>query len=206
MKKKNSTFIVAMIPAGIALNVVANSIVELLKLPLFLNNIGNVLNAIVLGPWWGVVTAFMTDIILGLTVRWTYVPFAIVGSVVALIAYYFFKKGWFKKFWKVMAAGVITGVIGSVVATFISVFVFGGFSGHTVDVITAGLVAAGQQIFAATFVSNLPIQTLDKILTLWIVWMILRIFPARYLPNAKDIREKMGLNNRKKMKDDDLTA
>jgi energy-coupling factor transport system substrate-specific component len=191
--KRNSSFIVAMIPAGIALNWVANSIVEMLKLPIFLNNIGTVLNAIVLGPFWGVVTALMTNTILGLIVRWTYVPFALVGALVGFLAYIFFKKGWYTKLWKVLAAGAITGTVGSVLATFISVYVFGGFSGHANDVITAGLIAGGKQIFSAAFISNLPTTIIDKVLTFWIVWTILKIFPIRYLPNATEIREKLGL-------------
>ncbi|WP_052158788.1 hypothetical protein [Halobacillus sp. BBL2006] len=193
MMKKNSSFIVAMIPAGIALNWVANSIVEMLKLPLFLNNIGTVLNAIVLGPLWGGATALMTNVILALIVRWTYLPFAVVGIFVAFLAHFFYKKGWFKKGWKVITSGAVTGLLASAVATVISVYVFGGFSGHTVDVLTAGLIASGQQIFNAAFIANIPGTMADKILTFWIVWMILKIFPVRFLPNAKDIREKIGV-------------
>lgn len=193
MMKKNYSFIVAMIPAGIALNWVANSIVEMLKLPLFLNNIGTVLNAIVLGPLWGAATALMTNVILALIVRWTYLPFALVGIFVAFLAYFFYKKGWFKKAWKVMVAGAVTGIFASAVATVISVYAFGGFSGHTVDVLTAGLIASGQEIFNAAFVANIPGTVADKMLTFYIVWMILKIFPVRFLPNAKDIREKIGI-------------
>ncbi|MGP4060551.1 ECF transporter S component [Halobacillus litoralis] len=197
MMKKNSSFIVAMIPAGIALNWVANSIVEMLKLPLFLNNIGTVLNAIVLGPLWGGATALMTNVILALIVRWTYIPFAIVGIVVAFLSYFFFKKGWFSKGWKVIVSGSVTGIIASAIATVISVYVFGGFSGHTVDVLTAGLIASGQQIFNAAFIANIPGTVADKVLTFYIVWMILKIFPIRFLPNAKDIREKIGMTSKK---------
>ncbi|MHB1650949.1 MAG: hypothetical protein ACYCVD_00540 [Desulfitobacteriaceae bacterium] len=193
-KLKNlSTFIVAMIPAGIALNWVANSIVEMLRLPIFLNNIGTVLNAIVLGPLWGMATAALTNIILALTVRWTYIPFMLVGMAVALMANFAFRQGWFKKLWTVLVAGTVTGAIVSVFSTVISVYVFGGFSGAGNDVITAGLVAAGQKIFTAAFLSNLPTTALDKLLTFWIVWMILKIFPVRYLPNASEIRAKLGL-------------
>lgn len=196
--KKTSSFIVAMIPAGIALNIVANSIVEAVKLPLFLNNIGTVLNAIILGPIWGIVTAIMTNTVLGLIVRWTYFPFALVGAVVAFIAYFFYKKGWYKKTWKVLTAGAIAGTIGAVVSTLVSVYVFGGFSGHTNDVFTAGLVAAGQEILSATFIANLPTTIIDKMLTFWIVFMILKIFPMRFLPNAKEVREKLGLSSEKR--------
>ncbi|MFD2923036.1 hypothetical protein [Halobacillus naozhouensis] len=200
MMKKNSSFVVAMIPAGIALNWVANSIVEMLKLPLFLNNIGTVLNAIVLGPVWGAATALMTNVILALIVRWTYLPFALVGVFVAFMAYFFFRKGWFKKTWKVIVSGSIVGLVASLIATVISVYAFGGFSGHTVDVLTAGLIASGQEIFNAAFLANIPGTVADKVLTFWIVWMILKTFPVRFLPNAKDIREKIGVTKEKDKK------
>ncbi|MCP3027917.1 hypothetical protein [Halobacillus sp. A5] len=204
--KKHSSFIIAMIPAGIALNWVANSIVEMLKLPLFLNNIGTVLNAIVLGPVWGAATALMTNVILALIVRWTYLPFALVGMFVAFLAYFFYKKGWFKKTWKVLAAGAIVGLLASVLSTVISVYAFGGFSGHTVDVLTAGMIASGQEIFNAAFIANIPGTVADKVLTLWIVWVILKSFPVRFLPNAKDIREKIGMTNTKKNKEKKISA
>lgn len=200
MMKKNSSFIVAMIPAGIALNWVANSIVEMLKLPLFLNNIGTVLNAIVLGPLWGAVTALMTNVILALIVRWTYLPFAAVGIFVAFLAYFFYKKGWFQKTWKVIVSGTIVGLLASVLSTVISVYVFGGFSGHTVDILTAGLIASGTEIFNAAFIANIPGTVADKVLTFWIVWMILKTFPVRFLPNAKEIRNKIGVTKEKDKK------
>ncbi|WP_173915444.1 hypothetical protein [Halobacillus sp. Marseille-Q1614] len=204
--KKYSSFIIAMIPAGIALNWVANSIVEMLKLPLFLNNIGTVLNAVVLGPVWGAATALMTNVVLALIVRWTYLPFALVGMFVAFLAYFFFKKGWFKKTWKVITAGTVIGLLSSLLATVISVYAFGGFSGHTVDVLTAGLIASGQEIFNATFIANIPGTVADKVLTLWIVWVILRSFPVRFLPNAKEIREKIGMTDTKTNKNKKISA
>jgi energy-coupling factor transport system substrate-specific component len=181
-----------MIPAGIALNWVANSIVEMMKLPIFLNNIGTVLNSIVLGPWYGAATAVLTNLVLALTVRWTYIPFALVGVLVAFLAHWSFKHGWFRSLWKILVSGAVVGAIGSVLSTFISVYAFGGFSGAGNDIITAGLVAAGQKIFNATFMSNLPTTMIDKMITFWIVWSILKIFPSRYLPNASAIKEKMS--------------
>ncbi|MBM7570725.1 hypothetical protein [Aquibacillus albus] len=201
MKNKLSTLVVAMIPAGIALNWVANSIVEMLKLPLFLNNIGNVLNAIVLGPWWGVATAVLTNLVIGLTTRWTIIPFALVGAVVALLGYWFFKKGFFKSIPKVIAAGAITGVIASALGSAVAVYVFGGFAGAGVDILTAGLVAMGNSIAVSNLIANFPGTFLDKILTFWVVFSILRIFPVRFLPNAKKIQEGLGMNKGKK-KDD----
>lgn len=191
-RRINGSTIAAMIPAGIALNWVANYIVEALKIPLFLNNMGSIINAIVLGPWWGVLTAALTNIILALTVRWTYIPFMITGFVIALVAYWFFKLGWFKNFFLLLLGGAIDGALATVTSSIISTYVFGGFTGNTIDIFTAGLLATGRNLLTSTFLSNLIPTVIDKVIQFYLVWVILRSFPNRYLPNAKEIKAGLG--------------
>ncbi|MCL5046476.1 MAG: hypothetical protein M1598_06775 [Actinobacteria bacterium] len=190
---KRGTLIAAMIPTGVALNWVVASTVQALQLPLFLNNIGSMLNAIVLGPIWGIVTASLTNTLLGLTVRWTFFPFQVVGWAIALTSYLFFILGWYKNLPKVLVAGAVTGIVSTVFSTIISTTVFGGFTGHPSDMLTAAMVASGKKIFAAAFIGNLPSQVLDKVIDFWVVWMILRLFPTRYLPDSAKIKKMVGV-------------
>ena len=48
-----TTFVIALIPAAVALNVVGNFINNALKLPMFLEMSGPAVVAITIGPWWG---------------------------------------------------------------------------------------------------------------------------------------------------------
>ncbi|CEP68309.1 Uncharacterized [Moorella glycerini] len=188
MKNNRMTFVAAMIPAGVALNWVANYVVEALKIPLFLNNMGSIITAIVLGPIWGMVTGLLTNTILALTVRWTYFPFTVVGWVILLLAYMFFRMGWFRKVYLVIIGGAIDGVIASAASAVVATYVFGGFTGNTIDIFTAGLMAAGQKVFSASFLANLGPTVVDKAIQFWLVWIILKYFPNKYLPNAKEIK------------------
>lgn len=86
-----STATLALIPAAIAINVAAGSIVYALKLPIYLDSIGTVLVAVLAGPWAGAATGIFANML------WSLLPipggagptsaaFAPVAGVIGLMA------------------------------------------------------------------------------------------------------------------------
>ena len=74
----------AMVPVGIALNIVGGLLASTLKLPVFLDTIGTILTAAILGPWWGALTGGLSNVLASLQSpmdAW----FAIVNILVGLI-------------------------------------------------------------------------------------------------------------------------
>ena len=66
--KISKTIILAYSAMGIALNVVLGTAVSWMKIPLLsLNTIGTVLISVLFGPWWGVLTGGLTNVVLGAT-------------------------------------------------------------------------------------------------------------------------------------------
>ena len=51
-KRLPLTYVVAVVPVAAALNIVGGYINTVLKLPIFLDMIGTMVTAVVLGPWW----------------------------------------------------------------------------------------------------------------------------------------------------------
>ena len=56
----------AMVPVGIALNIVGGLLASTLKLPVFLDTIGTILTAAILGPWWGALTGGLSNVLASL--------------------------------------------------------------------------------------------------------------------------------------------
>lgn len=199
MAKRNiSTYVMAMIPAGVALNVVANTIVTTIRLPVYLNNIGTMLNAITLGPLWGCATAFLTNSVIALMQNWVQLVFSIVGMVVACLTGLLFRCRMCDRPWKIVVSGIFLGLIAGTMSTIIATFMFGGFTGAGADVVVAGMLASGQKILTAAFWGNVPANLIDKVLSLWIVVRILKMFPVRLLPNADYVRNALNTKTKKK--------
>ena len=59
----------------------------------------------------------------------------------------------------------------------IVIFVFGGATGHASDVLTAGLLAAGNDMWAAVF-SNIIVSSADKILSSFLALAIIGALPT----------------------------
>lgn len=189
--KSKGTFAAAAIPAGVALNVVANTIIKATGLPLYLNNIGTIFNTIVLGPILGMLTALLTNVVISLTTTWVYFAYTMVGMVVGLAAFGFFKKGYLKSMKGIIICGAIIGVIATTMSAVVTAFFFGGAQQGLAAVLVAGLIATGQSVFSASFIATLPGEIVDKIIALWAAVQILKMMPNRLLPNADYIKTQL---------------
>lgn len=182
---KNSPFIStnAMILAslGIVINIVFGTVVQTLQIPLlFLDTIGTIVVAAMLGPFAGALTGGLTNIIQGMITNPKNIPFAIVNIVIGLIVGFIAKKYKFN-----VKTAVITGLILSIVApligTPIAVFVYGGVTGGGTDLIFAWLLASGQKIFTAAFIPRITGNLLDKIVSCILVALLLQKMPKNLI-------------------------
>lgn len=82
----NSTAL-ALIPLAIAINIAGGQLVKVLKLPIYLDSIGTVLTGALLGPWVGLLTGALSNVIWTLLGLDPYAAtFAYVAAVIGLIA------------------------------------------------------------------------------------------------------------------------
>jgi hypothetical protein len=95
----NSTAL-ALIPLAIAINIAVGQIVQTLKLPLYLDSIGTVLVGALLGPWIGLLTGALSNVIwtlTGLPNSGPAINFAYVAAVIGLIAGFAGRAGLFQR-------------------------------------------------------------------------------------------------------------
>ena len=193
LKRDFSTISLAMIPVAIAINIAIGQIVKALRLPLYLDSIGTVFVGAVAGPWVGALTGLLSNIIWALLFGdvTNTVPYAPVAAAIGFLAGVFGRYGWFKTWWKAIVAGAITGVVASLMSAPITFYLFGGVVGTGMDVITAAFRSQGINMLAANFLQGLATDPLDKAISFFVVYLILRALPARYIDRfsrAEDIR------------------
>lgn len=193
MKRDFSTISLAMIPVAIAINIAIGQIVKALRIPLYLDSIGTVFVGAVAGPWVGALAGLLTNLIWALLFGdiTNTVPYAPVAAAIGFLAGVFSKYGWFKVWWKAVLGGAITGVVASLLSAPITFYLFGGVVGTGMDIITAAFRSQGVSMLTANFLQGLATDPLDKAISFFVVYLILRALPERYIDRfsrAEDLR------------------
>lgn len=176
-----------LIPIGVGINVVGGTIIQTLRIPLFMDTIGTILVAILAGPFVGVVAGVLTNVVLGFTAGPQLVPFAIVNAVIAIVAGVFAARGWlrideFREYWKLVVAGLVTAVVATIVSAPISVYVFGGITPGAQGALTSFFLASGTGLWEAVIGASGVSEPVDKTVSFFVAYAIARAIPARYLP------------------------
>ena len=172
------TYVIALVPVASVLNVIGGTVAGALKLPIFLDMIGTAIVAMTIGPWWGALVGVITNVTMGFLTGPVSIPFAACNVVGALIWGYGTKWGWANDKLRFFGLSVASAVGVSLMAAPIVIFVFGGATGHASDVLTAGLLAAGGDMWTAVFSSNIIVSSADKILSSFLALAIIGALPT----------------------------
>jgi uncharacterized membrane protein HdeD (DUF308 family) len=79
----------------------------------------------------------------------------------------------------VVVTGVVTGIIAALISAPIAAGVFGGVTASGTDFIVAAFRQAGQDVQAATLGQGLIVDPIDKVVTFFVVYLILTALPRR---------------------------
>lgn len=180
LKKDFSTLSLALMAVAIVINIVLGQVVALLKLPIFLDSIGTVLVALLVGPWAAGLTGLLTNLIWGLISDPVAAAFAPVAMIIGIVAGLCAKAGLFKTWWQAILSGGIITLALSIVAIPIRVYMFGGLTGSGADFITAYLLATGRDLFSAVLITVITDNLIDKVATALLAWAIVKGLPRRF--------------------------
>lgn len=173
---------IALMGMLIALNVAIGGIVHIIKLPIFLDAIGTIIAVLTLGLIPGVIVGVLSFVLAAVLVNPTYIWFigtqAIIAAFIYLMASQF---SMFKSLGRVIITGLALGVVAGIVSAPVIVIVFGGVSGSGRDLITAGLISAGQQIFKAVILSGAASEPVDKLLQTLAAFFVIKSLPKSVL-------------------------
>jgi energy-coupling factor transport system substrate-specific component len=170
---------VVLIPACIGLNVAGHSLAVALRLPLFLDTIGTVLCALVLGPWVGGSVGFITNLVISNTIDPLAAPYAVVSFLVGFAAgaatLVRRRSGW--RTW--LGLSLACFLIASVLSTPINLLFNDGRSGVALgDALFQRLSAGPVPVPIASLLAEAAIDLPDKLLTVLVALLIYRGLPA----------------------------
>jgi energy-coupling factor transport system substrate-specific component len=180
LMKSYGRLTIFMIPIGIAVNFVGGQIALLLKLPLYLDSIGTILVGATCGALPGALVGLLSNAINSITSPPTF-AFAILNVLFGLLAGVLGRYGVFKSLWKTLLSAVGFAFIGGFGGALITIWVLGGAAVGGTGIVVGSLVAAGMPVNTANFVAQLPIDLVDKVPTVLIVYVIIRGIPRRLL-------------------------
>ena len=182
--KNRKVYVTAFCGVAVAMNIVLGIITSALGIPLYLDTLGTVLTAAILGPVPGIIVGALSNIITGLIYSVSDIPFCLVNMAVGLVVGLVAKKFKFT-FVSALLCGLALSFICPAIGTPIGIFVYGGLNGTFSDVLVMSLVQGGQTIFQASFLRNVGSNLIDKVGTCIIAWGLIRVMPMRFLDNFK---------------------
>lgn len=179
----------------VALNVSIGGLVHITKLPIFLDAIGTIIAVLLLGLVPGVIVGVVSFAVASVLLNPVYIWFIGTQAVIATFVYLFASRfAVFGSLRRVIPTGIALGVVAGVVSAPVIVYVFGGVAGSGRDLITAGLISTGQQIFKAVILSGAASEPVDKLLQTLAAFYIVRSLPKHLLARFRNpVLEKNGL-------------
>ncbi len=179
-KEVNATTI-PLIAFGAALNIVVGQAVQLIKLPLYLDSIGTIMIACVVGPLAGMLTGAFANLTLGFFFNYAFIFFIPVTLVIGAFSGLAAQVGAFKRWYTAMPAGLVQGVLAAVASAPIAAFMFGGVTMGGTDFLVLYFRAIGKSIVQSAFLQGLAADPVDKAVSYLIVYFLLTRIPRAIL-------------------------
>ena len=180
LKYDFSLMALVLIPVGVSINVVGYQMSQILKLPVFIDQIGTILVSMITGPWVGMVTGLLGNVVNGMIYP-TAFGYAIVSMLIGFVSGFFSRWKWYSNIVGVVIGCALLNVVSSVSAAVVTVFMFGGVTGAGTDLLTAAFVASGQALWNSVLTTNVISGTVNTIVNFAIAWIIVRRIPDRFL-------------------------
>ena len=171
-----------LIPVAIGINLIGRFFTQTLNLPLFLDTIGTTMAAFLAGPWVAAVAGVLTNLVIGLTIEATSIPFGIVNAAIGIVAGVMAAHGFLRSTGKIILMILCLTAITIITAMPLVVLVFEGVSGSGVDAVTGFFAASGRNMVESVLGQQLLTTPGDKVLTVLLAFALIKGVPQRYRP------------------------
>lgn len=182
--KNLSLITILLIPVAIAINFCGFQIKLLLSLPIYLDCIGTVLVGVLAGPVAGLIAGFLSIATISIAAP-PALPYSIVAALAGLTAGLLSRKKMFTNLWKTLISGIIIALVSTASAAPITLIVYGGASAGGNALVTVGLLSMGLSMVHAVFSAELITDLIDKVLSAFIVYFVIKNISSRYLSKLK---------------------
>ncbi|MCR5503027.1 MAG: HD domain-containing protein [Lachnospiraceae bacterium] len=176
-------FRVAFYAAAILINFVLPRTASRFGLPLYLDNVGTLLAAILGGYLPGIAVGYLNNII-NMRGNPGNAYYVVLSTLIAAFGSWFGTRGWFKKFGKALLTIPVFAFIGGVLGSILTYLLYGYGMGEGISAPFArALLENGTwSVFQAQLISDVVIDLIDKGITVVLVFVILKLIPEALKP------------------------
>lgn len=156
---------ICMIAFAICINFVGGQIALFLKLPIYLDSIGTVFVASILGPFYGMLPNLLSGLLMGMTVDVYSLYYAPVGIVLGFVTGLVYRK-WQPKKWSILPAAVVITLPSTLISSCITAFLFGGITSSGSSILVQILSKTPLGMVESCFIVQFITDYADRVLCL----------------------------------------
>ncbi|MGM0212503.1 ECF transporter S component [Enterococcus sp. AZ109] len=173
MKKHTSQLTI--IALAVALNIVLGNLALFLRLPIYLDTVGTILAATLLGPIAGILTGFSSALFTGVTTDLFSLYFAPVQLCVGFMAGILLHNK--RTAWSLPLKVLLVTLPGTLIASLITVLLFGGITSSGSSMLVQVIHGLGLNQTLSVFLVQIGTDYLDKFLAISLVISAIRALP-----------------------------
>lgn len=174
MLGKISVHKITLIALAIVINIVGSYIALVLHLPIYLDSMGTIMTAILLGPFYGLFPGVLSALVTGMTsdiYAFYYMP---VGIVLGVMTGFVFQKN---KSNKLFVKSFCVSVPASLISACITANVFGGITSSGSTMLVQLLAKTPLGLTLSCLIVQFFTDYFDRLLSLWLVFSVIKKLP-----------------------------
>ncbi|HEO7149677.1 TPA: ECF transporter S component [Streptococcus agalactiae] len=177
---KSPARLISFISIAIAINLIGANLALFLRLPIYLDTIGTLLIAVILGPWYAASTAFLSALINWMTTDIFSLYYSPVAIVVAIITGILIKRNCKPSslLWK----SLIISLPGTIIASVITVILFKGITSSGSSIIAQFLHGIGLDMTSSLIPVQVGTDYIDRLISLILVFSTITLL-KKHSPN-----------------------
>lgn len=177
---KSPARLISFISIAIAINLVGANLALFLRLPIYLDTIGTLLIAVILGPWYAASTAFLSALINWMTTDIFSLYYSPVAIVVAIITGILIKRNCKPSslLWK----SLIISLPETIIASVITVILFKGITSSGSSIIAQFLHGIGLDMTSSLILVQVGTDYMDRLISLILVFSTITLL-KKHSPN-----------------------
>jgi len=182
----NTSLKIAFIPLAVGINLGIGAIVQVLKLPVFLDSVGTIITALLLGWKAGATVGVLGFAVSSITIFPPAIYFSLTQVCIAIYVFLAGNVGGFRSFSRTIFSGLGLAVLAAIVSAPVIYYLFGGITGNGISVLTLFLEAKGLSKASAVIISGIIAEFLDKVTQCLIAVYILQRIPKTLIQQFKN--------------------
>lgn len=174
MSGKISVHKITLIALAIVINIVGSYIALVLHLPIYLDSMGTIMTAILLGPFYGLFPGVLSALVTGMTsdiYAFYYMP---VGIVLGIVTGFVFQKNKSKK---LFINAFCISIPASLISACITANVFGGITSSGSTMLVQLLAKTPVGLTLSCLIVQFFTDYFDRLLSLWLVFSVIKKLP-----------------------------